>query len=83
MVCILTGAQGILGYSEGATVAATLVLEEQRRVREEGRTRRLKVRSHVIALATTRSTRFRLISIVANAALIARCIFLWLATSHD
>lgn len=47
--------KGILGYSEGATVAATLALEEQRRVREEGRTRRLKVRSHA-----TRATRFKI-----------------------
>ncbi|KAG5934393.1 hypothetical protein E4U59_006250 [Claviceps monticola] len=33
---------GILGYSEGATVAASLILEEQRRYVEEGRTRRIK-----------------------------------------
>jgi predicted esterase len=34
--------QGILGYSEGATTAATLVLEEARRAEEEGRPRRIK-----------------------------------------
>ncbi|KAG6321610.1 hypothetical protein E4U22_001697 [Claviceps purpurea] len=33
---------GILGYSEGATVAASLILEEQRRYVEEGRARRIK-----------------------------------------
>jgi predicted esterase len=33
---------GILGYSEGATTAATMVLEEQRRFEEEGRPRQLK-----------------------------------------
>ncbi|RYP63533.1 hypothetical protein DL771_009229 [Monosporascus sp. 5C6A] len=33
---------GILGYSEGATVAATLILEESRRLQEEGRPRRIK-----------------------------------------
>ncbi|KAH0531443.1 hypothetical protein TsFJ059_000272 [Trichoderma semiorbis] len=33
---------GILGYSEGATVAATLILEEQRLFREQGRPRRIK-----------------------------------------
>lgn len=35
--------KGILGYSEGATVAASLILEEQRRYMEEGRARRIKV----------------------------------------
>ncbi|KAK2612292.1 hypothetical protein QQS21_001718 [Conoideocrella luteorostrata] len=34
---------GVLGYSEGATVAATLLLEEQRRVAEEGRERQLRM----------------------------------------
>ncbi|QPH02661.1 hypothetical protein C2857_006875 [Epichloe festucae Fl1] len=33
---------GILGYSEGATVAASLILEEKRRFEEEGRPRRIK-----------------------------------------
>ncbi|KAG6049141.1 hypothetical protein E4U17_006919 [Claviceps sp. LM77 group G4] len=33
---------GILGYSEGATVAASLILEEQRRYVEQGRARRIK-----------------------------------------
>ncbi|KAF3065509.1 hypothetical protein CFAM422_009754 [Trichoderma lentiforme] len=33
---------GILGYSEGATAAATLILEEQRLFREQGRPRRIK-----------------------------------------
>ena len=33
---------GIIGYSEGASLAATYLLEEQRRQREEGRPRRLK-----------------------------------------
>ncbi|KAF4470999.1 ef-hand calcium-binding domain-containing [Fusarium albosuccineum] len=33
---------GILGYSEGATTAATLVLEERRRFEEEGIPRRIK-----------------------------------------
>ncbi|GLA19454.1 hypothetical protein AnigIFM62618_007565 [Aspergillus niger] len=33
---------GVLGFSEGATVAATLLLEEERLVQEEGRKRRLK-----------------------------------------
>ncbi|KAG5984185.1 hypothetical protein E4U55_005798 [Claviceps digitariae] len=32
---------GILGYSEGATVAASLILEEKRRFEEEGRPRRI------------------------------------------
>ncbi|KAL7922834.1 serine hydrolase FSH [Trichoderma austrokoningii] len=32
----------ILGYSEGATTAATLILEEQRLFREQGRPRRIK-----------------------------------------
>lgn len=40
----LTG-QGILGYSEGATAAATLILEEARRWEDEGRPRRIKVGS--------------------------------------
>lgn len=35
--------QGIMGYSEGATTAATLILEERRLFEEEGRPRRLKV----------------------------------------
>lgn len=35
--------QGILGYSEGATVAATFILEEQRRFEQEGRPRRINV----------------------------------------
>lgn len=34
--------EGILGYSEGATVAATLILEERRLFETEGRPRRLK-----------------------------------------
>ncbi|KAH8655790.1 serine hydrolase FSH [Xylariales sp. PMI_506] len=34
--------EGIIGYSEGATMAATLILEEQRRFEEEGTPRRLK-----------------------------------------
>lgn len=38
--------QGILGYSEGATVASTLVLEERRRWEEEGIPRRIKVSPH-------------------------------------
>ncbi|PWY84327.1 hypothetical protein BO83DRAFT_405187 [Aspergillus eucalypticola CBS 122712] len=33
---------GVLGFSEGATAAATLLLEEERLVQEEGRKRRLK-----------------------------------------
>ncbi|PTB44903.1 uncharacterized protein TrAFT101_000372 [Trichoderma asperellum] len=33
---------GILGYSEGATTAATLILEEQRLFREQGRPRHIK-----------------------------------------
>ena len=33
---------GVVGYSEGATVAATLILEEKRRFEEEGRPRQLK-----------------------------------------
>ena len=36
-------AQGILGYSEGATAAATLILEESRLLQQEGRPRRIKV----------------------------------------
>ncbi|RFU78581.1 ef-hand calcium-binding domain-containing [Trichoderma arundinaceum] len=35
-------ASGILGYSEGATTAATLILEEQRLFKEQGRPRRIK-----------------------------------------
>lgn len=35
--------QGILGFSEGVTAAASLLVEEDRRVREEGKTRQLKV----------------------------------------
>ncbi|KAL7928958.1 serine hydrolase FSH [Trichoderma chlorosporum] len=34
--------EGILGYSEGATTAASLILEEQRLFREEGRPRHIK-----------------------------------------
>ncbi|ROV96996.1 hypothetical protein VSDG_04050 [Cytospora chrysosperma] len=34
--------EGILGYSEGATTAATLILEERRRAQESGRQRRIK-----------------------------------------
>lgn len=34
--------EGVLGYSEGATVAATLILEERRRWEVEGRPRRIK-----------------------------------------
>ncbi|KAI1864341.1 uncharacterized protein JN550_008898 [Neoarthrinium moseri] len=34
---------GILGYSEGAILASTLILEEQRRLEEEGIPRRIKV----------------------------------------
>ncbi|ORY63394.1 serine hydrolase FSH [Pseudomassariella vexata] len=33
---------GVLGYSEGATTAASLILEERRRWQEEGRPRRIK-----------------------------------------
>ncbi|KAK2595359.1 hypothetical protein QQS21_006895 [Conoideocrella luteorostrata] len=33
---------GVLGYSEGATVAASLILEEKRRFEQEGRPRRIK-----------------------------------------
>ncbi|BCR93086.1 uncharacterized protein AKAW2_10132S [Aspergillus luchuensis] len=33
---------GILGFSEGVTAAASLLVEEDRRVREEGKTRQLK-----------------------------------------
>jgi len=33
---------GICGYSEGATMAATLILDEQRRLTEEGRTPQIK-----------------------------------------
>lgn len=34
--------EGIIGYSEGASIAATFVLDEERRLREEGRERRIK-----------------------------------------
>lgn len=34
-----------MGYSEGATVSASLILEERRRLEEEGRPRRIKVRT--------------------------------------
>lgn len=34
--------QGILGYSEGATTAATLILEERRRRELDGKPRRIK-----------------------------------------
>ena len=34
--------EGIIGYSEGATVAATLLLDEQQRLEKEGRTPMLK-----------------------------------------
>ena len=33
---------GIIGYSEGASMAATFILDEQRRFEEEGRERRIK-----------------------------------------
>lgn len=33
---------GIIGYSEGAGIAGTFILDEQRREREEGRPRRIK-----------------------------------------
>lgn len=33
---------GILGYSEGATIAASLILEEKRRLLEEGIPRNIK-----------------------------------------
>lgn len=36
--------QGILGYSEGATTAASLILEERFRWEASGRPRRIKVR---------------------------------------
>ncbi|KAK3386192.1 serine hydrolase FSH [Podospora didyma] len=35
--------QGVLGYSEGAMVASTLILEETRRQKEEGRTPQIKL----------------------------------------
>lgn len=35
--------QGILGYSEGAIIASSVILEERRRWEEEGIPRRLKV----------------------------------------
>ncbi|KAJ9297328.1 hypothetical protein DTO271G3_4621 [Paecilomyces variotii] len=34
--------EGIIGYSEGSTVAASFILDEQRRLEEEGRPRRIK-----------------------------------------
>jgi hypothetical protein len=37
--------KGILGYSEGAVTAATLVSEELRRWKEDGRPRRIKVKA--------------------------------------
>lgn len=33
---------GIIGYSEGASIAATFILDEQRRLEETGRERRIK-----------------------------------------
>jgi len=33
---------GIIGYSEGAAIASTFILDEQRREKEEGRPRRIK-----------------------------------------
>lgn len=33
---------GIIGYSEGAGIAATFILDEQRRLKETGRERRIK-----------------------------------------
>ncbi|PNY26862.1 uncharacterized protein TCAP_03220 [Tolypocladium capitatum] len=47
---------GILGYSEGATAAATLILEEARRWEEEGRPRRIK---HAIFFAGWPPVRLR------------------------
>ncbi|KAJ5577870.1 uncharacterized protein N7459_006834 [Penicillium hispanicum] len=34
--------EGIIGYSEGASIAATLILDEEKRKRETGRPRRIK-----------------------------------------
>jgi hypothetical protein len=34
--------QGIVGYSEGAAMAGTLILDEDKRFRESGRTRRIR-----------------------------------------
>lgn len=34
--------EGIVGYSEGASMAATFVMDEERRQQEEGRERRIK-----------------------------------------
>lgn len=34
--------EGIIGYSEGASIAATLILDEQKRLEETGRARRIK-----------------------------------------
>lgn len=34
--------EGIVGYSEGASIAATFILDEERRLHEEGRERRIK-----------------------------------------
>lgn len=42
--------KSILGYSEGATTAATLILEEQRLFREQGRPRCIKVRGPIPSL---------------------------------
>lgn len=33
---------GIIGYSEGAAIASTFILDEERRLQEEGRPRRIK-----------------------------------------
>ena len=46
--------KGILGYSEGAMTAATLILEERRRWEEHGTPRRIKV-SHLIQLRVNSS----------------------------
>ena len=35
--------EGVVGYSEGAMIAATMLFDEQRRFEETGRPRRLKV----------------------------------------
>lgn len=34
--------EGLIGYSEGASIAATLIMDEERRLQEEGRERRIK-----------------------------------------
>lgn len=44
MMCLNIRSQGILGYSEGATTAASLILEERRQCELYGRPRRIKVR---------------------------------------